>query len=66
MARKVITRINGGPKTEAAVFSKFDEQFTPDWDKYAAGEQAMRRVETRRKMGNKKTPLGAGKLISKE
>jgi hypothetical protein len=59
----VITRINGGPKTEAAVFSKFDEQFTPDWDKYAAGEQAMRRDTNRAKLGDKVTPLGPGKLM---
>lgn len=63
MARKVITRINGGTKTEAAVFSKFDEQFTPDWDKFASGEQAMRRARKRIDQGQKVTPKLGGKLF---
>lgn len=65
MARKAITRINGGTKTEAAVFSKFDEQFTPDWDKGDSGEQGMRHTRPRERMRQKKTPLGAGKLIKR-
>ena len=65
MARKVITRINGGTKTTAAVFSQPSEQWTPDWDKKAAGDQAMARAATRAKMGQKQTPPGPGKLISK-
>lgn len=62
MAAKV-KRINGGTKTTAAVFSKPDEQWTPDWDKFAAGQQAMARNEQRAKMGQKETPLGPGKLM---
>lgn len=65
MARQVITRINGGPKTKAAVFSQPSEQWTPGWDKEAAGGQAMSRVKTRHRMGQKMTPLGAGKLKPK-
>jgi len=65
MVRKVITRINGGTKTEAAVFSEPDQQWTPDWDKYAASQQGMERAKKRREMGNKKTPLGPGKLMKR-
>lgn len=65
MARKVITRINGGPQTEAAVYSKFDEQWTPNWDEAAAGEQGMRRARERIKMGNKVTPKLGGKLFKR-
>jgi hypothetical protein len=63
MARQVTKRINGGTKTVAAVFSEPDEQWTPDWDKFAAGQQAMARNEKRAKMGDKLTPLGPGKLM---
>ncbi len=65
MARKVVTRINGGTKTVAAVFSKPSEQWTPDWDKFAGGEQGMRRSRTRIEAGQKKTPKGPGNLIKK-
>lgn len=63
MARKCCTRINGGPQTKESVFSKFDEQWTPGWDKAASGQQAMDRNKDRAKMGQKMTPLGAGKLM---
>jgi len=59
------TRINGGPKTEAAVYSKFDEQWTPDWDKAVSGQQGMERAKRRIQAGNKRTPLGPGKLMKK-
>lgn len=65
MARKVITRINGGTKTVAAVFSQPSEQWTPDWDKAMSNEQGMRRARKRAEMGQKKTPIGAGKLIKR-
>lgn len=64
--RGKVTRINGGPKTEAAVFSQPSEQWTPDWDKRPAGEQAMARNAKRARMGNKETPLGPGKLYNRK
>lgn len=63
MANKATKRINGGTQTVAAVFSKPDEQWTPGWDKFAAGQQAMSRNEARAKMGNKMTPVGPAKLM---
>jgi hypothetical protein len=65
MARQVITRINGGTKTKAAVFSQPSEQWTPDWDKQAASGQGMARSAKRVRMGTKQTPLGPGKLMKR-
>lgn len=60
-------------KTVAAQFGAFDraftvpggEGFTPRWDKTASGQQGMDRAQARARMGRKRTPLGAGKLMKK-
>jgi hypothetical protein len=63
MAGKVATKITPMTNTVATQFSKFDEQWTPGWDKKAGGEQSMREVKKRTRMGIKKTPVGVGVAI---
>jgi hypothetical protein len=63
MARKAITKVNATTNTVATQFSKFDEQWTPGWDKKPGADQAMSRVKTRVRMGTKLTPIGAGTLL---
>lgn len=62
---KKTTRINGGTKTVAAVFDGFNQQWTPDWDKPESEMQGVDRAKARAKMGQKMTPIGAGKLLKK-
>ena len=56
-----------GPFTEtvATQFSRPEEMFVPGWDKRAGAEQAMTRVATRARMGQKLTPPGCGVMDCK-
>lgn len=66
MARKShMHKISGGTKTKAAVFSEFDQQWTPGWDKEMSNGQGMIRSRKRKNMGQKETPIGPGKLTKK-
>jgi hypothetical protein len=53
--------VNPGKRTVAAQGSTMREAFVPDWDKKAGHGPRARMVE-RTAMGQKKTPIGAGKL----
>ena len=53
-----------GPFTQTVrvQYSTPAERFVQNWDAKAGGEQKMVRVAERTKMGQKRTPIGAGTL----
>lgn len=56
---RVVTPLTDTVKTQ---YSTLPEMFTPNWDALIASEQQMRRNQDRARMGQKRTPRGAGRL----